>query len=209
MFLNSRTKKDFTEGGVLYGMNINKTIIDSVVKSILKEFTLDCRYRTLADFGEVFSQAEGELVSRIWVKALLSCDGFSFHQSAANAEAAIAACLRAGLERRRVRYHNNVYRIHMTNFEYIIHRELSGFTAIPLPATNAQYRNREAIGLDKEAFADFLLSFDALGPDIWSAAGRMRQTMHEMMLEQEKEAMVQKILKTAEMAGGLPTIDRV
>ena len=189
-------------------MNINKTIIDSAVKSILKEFKLDCRYRTLADFGKVSSQAEGELVNRIWTKALLHCDGFSFHQSAANAEAAIAACLRAGLERRRVRYHNNVYRIHLTNFEYIIHRELSGFTALPLPATNAQNRNREAIGLDKEAFADFLLSFDALGPAIWSSAGRMRHTMHEMLLEQEKETMVQKILKTAEMAGGLSAIER-
>ena len=181
-------------------MNIDKSIIDSTVKSVLRSFKYDYHYFTLSDFGKASSWAEAELVSGIWTKALVSCEGFRFRQSAVNAEGAVAACIRAGLEKSCIRYSNNEYLLRLPNLNYRIYRELSGFTAIPVPATTALYRNREAIGLDKETFADFLFSFDALVPIIASAAYKLLQKMRDDLLEKEKEAMVRRILATTERA---------
>lgn len=184
-------------------MNIDKSIIDSTVKSVLRGYRLDYRHGTLSDFGDASSRAEAQLMSGIWTKALISCEGFCFRESAVRAEAAVAACIHAGLEKRCIRYSNNRYLLQLPNFNYLIYREVSGFTALPVSVSSAMYGNREAIGLDKETFAEFLFSFDALVPDIRSAADGIRQAIHDDLLEKEKEAMVSRILATAESARSL------
>ncbi len=181
-------------------MNIDKSIIDSAVNSALRRIKGDYQYCNLSDYGKLSREAEAEVTNGVWMKALKACDGFNFHQSAINAEAAVSACIHAGLAKNRITYTNNVYQIHMPNLEYCVFREITGFTAIPIPATYAQLRNREAIGFSREAFAEFMFAFDSLGPDIRTAIGTMLQMLRDYLLEKEKEAMIKKILKTAKWA---------
>ena len=172
-------------------MNIDKSIIDAAVNSVL---------RRIKDDYHLSREAEAEVINAVWMKALKACDGFNFRQSAINAEAAVSACIHAGLPKNQITYSNNVYQIHMPNLEYRVYREITGFTAMPVPATYAQFRNRQAIGFSKEEFAEFLFAFDSLGPDIRSAIDTMLRMLRDALLEKERAAKIKKILETAKRA---------
>ena len=182
-------------------MYIDKSIIASAADSALRHFKAEYVYKRLADFPRIAEIIRAEMMNRSWEKAMNACDGYMLRQPAENAEAAVAACIRAGLDKQRhLQYANDRYRLMLDNEDYFIYREISGFTALPVSARTAHYRNRLSIGFPRDAFADFLNSFDVLVPEIRKATDVILSDIRATLLEREKEARIQQILAITKRA---------
>ena len=184
-------------------MTINPSIIQSAADSALRRIRRDLEYASLPDYVQYASMIERDTMWSAWEKALQDCRGYYFGDRVENAEAAVAACIRAGLDRQDgIRYSNDCYWLLLENQQYCIFRELSGFTAMPLAAIHSSRGGRLAIGLSREAFADFLYSFDRMVPGISEAASRTCEEVRSILIGNDRERKVRQILETARRAGG-------
>ena len=181
-------------------MVIDTSIIDSARAGIMKKLQVEYRYSGISDYSILAKEVSKDMICSIWNKALLSIDAFNFKESACNAEAAVAACIHAGLDKNNIQYSTNHFRLKMPNLEYSVIRELSGFTAHPVPALFAFMRQLSAIGLSQQEFAEFLFAFDSIVPEIKKANSELLVEIRDVLLEREKERKIKLILDTAEKA---------
>lgn len=182
-------------------MYIDKSIIASAADSTMRRFKGEYSYKRLSDFQQIAGELRSDMMNSAWEKAMNVCGGYYFRQPAENAEAAVAACIRAGLDKQqRLQYADNRYYLQLDNQDYYVFRELSGFTALPVPARFANFRNRLSIGFSRDVFADFLYSFDALVPDIRKATDEVLSEVRSILLERDKEDKIKMILAVARRA---------
>ena len=135
--------------------------------SAMRHFNSEYRYKRITDYQFAAVEIRSMMTVKAWEKAINACGGYNFQQPAQNAEAAVAACIRAGLDKQtQLHYHNDWYRLQLNNQKYHVFREISGYTALPAPTRFTYYCHRSSIAFSGEEFADFLYSFDALVPDI-------------------------------------------
>ena len=139
-------------------MTIDKSIIRSACMAALHRFRKERSCEPLAKFPDLAIKMKADVIGRVWNRALESIDAYNFKEPAANAEAAVAACIHAGLDKFHIDYTNNLYLLRMEHLNYRVCRELSGFTAFPLPPGRSRYYNRQSLALSKDEFADFLFA---------------------------------------------------
>ena len=181
-------------------MTIDKSIIRSACLYELHRFRKERCCEPLAKFPDLAMKMRAEVIGRIWNKALESIDAYNFREPAANAEAVVAACIHAGLDKGRMDYTTNVYTLRMEHLNYRVYREVSGFSAFPLPPSRAQYYNRQSLALSKNAFADLLFSFDKKVPDILAALEPVLEKARSILVENEKELMIKRIQEVTKKA---------
>lgn len=182
-------------------MYIDKSIIASAADSAMRHFNSEYRYKRITDYQFAAEEIRSMMTVKAWEKAINACGGYNFQQPAQNAEAAVAACIRAGLDKQtQLHYHNDWYRLQLNNQKYHVFREISGYTALPAPTRFTYYCHRSSIAFSGEEFADFLYSFDALVPDIRKATDEVLYNIRETLLEREKEHKIQRILAVAKRA---------
>lgn len=181
-------------------MNIDKSIIRSTCLYELHRFRKERSHEPLAKFPDLAYKMNANVITRVWNKALESIDAYNFKEPAVNAEAVVAACIHAGLDKRRIDYTTNVYTLRMEHQSYRVCRELSGYTAYPLPPTWAQHYNRRSLALSKNEFADFLFTFDRLVPDILAALDPVLEKARSILVENEKELIIRRIQEVTKKA---------
>lgn len=182
-------------------MVFSDNIIESAVDNAMRHIKGRLSYSSLSDYFQLSSMLERDLMWSAWEKALRDCKGYYYGDKVENAEAAVAACIRAGLDRQEgIRYSNNCYWLLLKNQKYYVFREVSGFTAMPESTLTSFHGGRLSIGLTREAFADFLYSFDEMVPRIREATERACLEVRHILLEKEKDRKIKEILKVAETA---------
>lgn len=182
-------------------MVFSNNIIEEAVDSAMRHIKGRLSYSSLSDYVQLSSMLERDLMWSAWEKALRDCKGYYYGDKVENAEAAVAACIRAGLDRQEgIRYSNNCYWLLLKNQRYYVFRELSGFTAMPESTLTSFHGGRLSIGLSREAFADFLYSFDSIVPQIREATKNACQEVRYILLEKEKERKIKEIIRATEKA---------
>ena len=174
-------------------MEIDKRLIKQCSEKLLNRFKNGHDWCNVTDKTELSDIMTGELMGRLWKKALTKADAFSFQGEATVAEAAVAACMRAGICKDRIICDGFRIFILLPNHYYVVDKEISGFTVNPggaMPWCN------EAVGFSKEQFVDFIFGFDALVPDIKRAVKEMMVKVEEILLERKKAEMVRKLQET-------------
>ena len=182
-------------------MNIAKSIIHSACVIALRRFKSEIGFEPLSKFPELSLRMKADVINSVWDRALESIDAYNFKEPAANAEAAVAGCIHAGLDKGRIAYTTNVYELRMEHLSYRVHRELSGFTVFPLlPIGYRRPNNRLSLGLNQTEFADFLFSFDRAVPEILEALNPTLEKAREILVENEKELMIKRIQEITKKA---------
>jgi hypothetical protein len=181
-------------------MTIDKSIIKFSCFCALNRFKRERCHEPLAKFPDLAWKIRADVVNRIWNRTLESMGAFTFKQPAVNAEAAVAACIQAGLDKFHIDYTTNVYVLKMENLHYRVVRELSGFRAYPLPPGQFPFVNTQSLSLSKEEFADFLFTFDGLVPEIKAALVPILEKARAILVENEKELMIKRIREVTKKA---------
>ena len=181
-------------------MTIDKSIIRSACMAALHRFRKERSCEPLAKFPDLAFKMKADVIDRVWNRALESIDAYNFKEPAANAEAAVAACIHAGLDKFHIDYTTNMYLLRMEHLNYRVCRELSGFTAFPLPPGRSRYYNRQSLALSKDEFADFLFAFDRAVPEIKTALVPVLEKAREILVENEKELMIKRIQEMTKKA---------
>ena len=180
-------------------MEIDKRIIRPSTAALLEEFKNNFKWKNDPDREEIFDDMAEELLTRVWRQALGDADAFTFNGKATVAEAAVAACIRAGVDKSRIRFNNCRFVLSLEHYSYIVKKELSGFVSMPAGCSEKACCNK-AIGLTRERFADFLFSFDALIPDIRQALDELMFEVDAVLSERKKAEMVRKLQETTARA---------
>ena len=183
-----------------HAMTIDPSIISNACSSELRRFRREHSRAPLSRFPELSFEIRYEVIGSVWNRALEANDAYNFKEPAANAEAAVAACIHAGLDKGRIDYSINIYHLSLEHLEYSVYRELSGFTAFPYPRSRYQFLDKRAIGLSKTEFAEFLFAFDKIVPDIQVAVNQLLEDARTILVENEKELMIRRIQEVTKKA---------
>lgn len=144
------------------------------------------------DFARL--QVDTSIRSFAWSRILGELGAFTDNGKAVNAEAAVAALIHAGLDKKDLKYKNNTYKIRMPNFSYRVTREKTGFGA-----ETGVGRECRIHGLSAEDFADLVVKFDTLASDIHEAGeGLFKELMKKLEDERRKEMALQLAMTTVE-----------
>lgn len=125
-------------------------------------------------------------------KALKAADAYTLHGSAPIAEAVVSACIHAGVDKNQVKmvHFSGRFTIEFPNLVYSIRKEISGYTARP-EGVKTWREFQTVIGFKPEDFAQFSFAFDTLYPDILQAVGEVMTSVQEIILQRQKEHMIQ------------------
>lgn len=181
-------------------MTIDKKVIRSSCLIELHRFERERSHEPLAKFPNLSNKMKADVIDRVWNRTLELIDAYNFKEPAVNAEAAVAACIHAGLDKQRIDYTTNMYVLRMEHLNYRVCRELSGFTAFPLPQSRSGRYDRKSLALSKDEFADFLFAFDRSVPEILAALIPVLEKAREILVENEKELMIRRIQQVTKKA---------
>ena len=112
-------------------------------------------------------------------------------------ERTVRSLMREGLRKEDIQYRDGVFRIRLAQGEYILYK-VSDQTvyAWPTGIRGARF----PVQVDEDAFARFLLAFDAARPEILRHVEAIAGAIHKSVIEYEKDRLIARIRNTARTA---------
>lgn len=175
-------------------MDIDKNIVKAAARYALMHFKKGSHWGDSLDPGEIRQEILDFVIEESWVKALKAIDAFILHGSAPVAEAVVAACIHAGIDKQKVRmvHFNGFFMVDFPHMAFSIRKEISGYIARPeVVKTITVFQT--VIGLNPDEFVQFLFAFDALYPDMLKAVDELMECVNDIILERKREQMVKQL----------------
>lgn len=125
------------------------------------------------------------LLGKVWGKSLARLNKRYPSSEPMAAEKALAALMRNGISRNRIRLRDNSFRLNLDNCQYRLYKHASaeGFSACPWPS-----EHQCTVRLSGKDFAGFVLAFDAAVPEIVARVpGVLRAVEERELAERKKE----------------------
>lgn len=162
-----------------YDIDVRKVIDDAVIKA--SEYS----FRSMLLVKDIYAEFE-RLVWDFLMAALVSKMP---PYGNATAEQAICALLKMGVGKDRIGYRSEKFKVNLKNREYRIKRSTECFRAAPTGAGSMI----AVKGMPAASFADFMLKFDSLIPEIDLAARELEGKVREEQMRRKQEELAKRI----------------
>ena len=134
-----------------------------------------------------------QLLCRVWLKWAGRLGKSKPENTPLRMERTIRSLMREGLEKAGIRYKDGVFRVRLAQGEYILYKVSDQRVyAWPAGIRGARF----PIQVDEEAFARFLLAFDAARPEILRRACSVAYVVRKSTIEYRKECLIAQIRNT-------------
>ena len=151
-----------------------------------------CQERTP---GKEYPLAEvrGQLLNHVWHKWTGRLGISVQDDTPLRLERVVRALMWEGVDKRRIRYRNDRFRILLENGEYVLFKTMDQTVHAWLPGIKGAGVDVRVSGA---AFARFLLAFDATVPEILRHAEAVTEAIRWKAVEYQKDCMIARIKST-------------
>ena len=174
-------------------MTIDPSILTLAADSALRRYRLG-DWSRVKDPGVLRNDIILYACWNAWDRILSQMDAYGPGGKVCNAEAAVAACMRKGLNKSDIMFLGDTLILKLTYGSYRIYRQLSGFSArisFPRPCGHLP----AVLFMEPEAFADFLYAFDSIIPELSKIVDeRVMPKVNKLRMKREKEELIRSMI---------------